>query len=212
MEEGNNGIVLFAPQPMKADGGKDPELQQLDGVLEKLMDLQHPGRAQGKVVKGIYGDLPEREFMAVPAELADGGKVVQGSTVRLRLLDSVVLKNVVVPKGHFVFGLCRLVNQRLLLDIRNIRLGNAIVPVELTLYGMDGMPGLSAPDAVLGDAASSGAVDAVGGLSVYGMEGIAGQVAGAGLDAAKSLFSRKVKVVRVKLKSGQRVLLRLGRN
>ncbi|WP_379093874.1 conjugative transposon protein TraM [Pedobacter sp. UC225_65] len=88
---------------------------------------------------------------------------MQGSTIRLRLLDSVVLENVVVPKGHFVFGLCRLVNQRLLLDIRNIRLGNAIVPVELTMYSLDGMAGLAAPDAVLGDAASAGAADAVGG-------------------------------------------------
>jgi hypothetical protein len=196
---------------MKAEKGNDPEMDQMNSMLEKLLDIQNPARAQQKVVGKIYGDLAEREFLAVPAEIADGGKVVQGSTIRLRLLDSVVLKNVVIPKGHFVFGLCRLVNQRLLLDIKNIRLGNAIVPVEMTLYGLDGMPGLAAPDAVFGDVASAGSVDAVGGVSVYGMEGIAGQVAGAGIDAAKSLFSRKVRVVRVKLRSGEKVLLRNNR-
>jgi len=196
---------------MKADQGTDPEMEQLNAMLEKLLDIQQPGRSQQKVVSKIYGDGPQKEFLAVPAEIADGGKVVQGSTIRLRLLDTVVLQDVTVPKGHFVYGLCRLVNQRLLLDIKTIRLGELIIPVELTMYGMDGMPGLWAPDAVFGDVASAGAVDALGGISVYGMDGISAQVAGAGIDAAKSLFSRKVRVVRVKLKSGEKVLLRNNR-
>lgn len=196
---------------MKSDKGSDPEMEQMNAMLEKLLDIQNPARAQQKVVAKIYGDGVEKEFLAVPAEISDGGKVVQGSTIRLRLLDSVVLKNVVVPKGHFVYGLCRLVNQRLLLDIKSIRLKELIIPVELTLYGMDGMPGLEAKDAIFGDVASGGAVDAVGGISVYGLDGIGGQLAGAGIDAAKSLFSRKVKVVRVKLRAGEKVLLRNNR-
>jgi len=196
---------------MKADRGSDPEMEQMDGLLEKIIDIQNPDRAQQKVIGKIYGEGMVKEFLAVPAEIADGGKVLQGSTIRLRLLDSVALKNVVVPKGHEVFGLCRLVNQRLLLDIKSIRLKEMIIPVELTMYGMDGIPGLAARDAVLGDVASGGAVDAVGGISVYGLDGIGGQVAGAGIDAAKSLFSRKVRVVRVKLRAGEKVLLRNNR-
>lgn len=196
---------------MKEDKGSDPEMEQLNAMLEKLLDIQHPQRVQQKVAGKIHGDGVEKEFLAVQAEISDGGKVLQGSTVKLRLLDSVVLKNVVVPKGHLLFGLCRLVNQRLLMDIKSIRVGSLILPVELTMYGLDGMPGISAPDAVFGDVASGGAVDAVSGVSVYGMDGIAGQMAGAGIDAAKSLFSRKVKVVRVKLRAGEKVLLRNNR-
>jgi hypothetical protein len=196
---------------MKADKGSDPEMEQMNAMLEKLLDIQNPARAQQKVIGKIYGEGIEKEFLAVPAEIASSGKVVQGSTIRLKLLDSVVLKNIIVPKGHEVFGLCRLVNQRLLLDIKSIRLKELIIPVELTMYGLDGMPGLEAKDAVFGDVASGGAVDAVGGISVYGLDGIGGQVAGAGIDAAKSLFSRKVRVVRVKLKAGEKVLLRNNR-
>lgn len=198
-------------QSLKADRGADPEMEQMNSMLEKLLDIQNPARAQQKLIGKIYGEAAEREFLAVPAEIADGGKVVQGSTIRLRLLDSVLLKNVVIPKGHFVFGLCRLVNQRLLLDIKSIRSEELIIPVELTMYGMDGMPGLAAPDAVFGEVASAGAVDMASGISVYGMDGITGQMAGAGIDAARSLFSKKVRVVRVKLKAGERVLLRNNR-
>jgi osmotically-inducible protein OsmY len=198
---------------MKEDKQVDPEMVQMDSMLEKIMDIQNPARVQDKVSDKISGaGEVDREFLAVPAQLADNMKAVQGSTVRLLLLDPVVLKDVVVPKGHSVFGLCRIVNQRLLLDIKTIRLGELIIPVNLTVYGMDGMPGLSAKDAVVGDVASTGAVDAVSGISVYGMEGVAGQVAVAGIDAAKSLFVRKVKVVRVKLRAGEKVLLRVNRS
>ena len=196
---------------MKADKGTDPEMEQMNGLLEKIMDIQNPARAQAKTESKIYGGEARSAFQAVRAEIADGMKAVQGSTIRLRLLDSVRLKNVVIPSGHFVFGLCRIVNQRLLLDIKNIRLGEQIIPVDLTVYGLDGMAGISAPDAVVGDAATAGAVDAVSGISVYGIDGVAGQVAGAGIDAAKSLFSRKVKVVRVRIRAGDKVLLRINK-
>ena len=196
---------------LKEDKAKDPEMEQMDAMLQKILEIQNPSRVVAKTTSIRDTILPGKEFVAVPAELMDGGKVVNGSTIKLRLLNSVLLKNLVIPKGHFVFGICRVTNQRLLLDIKNIRLGNAIIPVDLTMYGLDGMAGLSAPDAIVGEAISNGVVDAVGGVSMYGMEGIGGQVAGAGLDAAKSLFSRKVKVVRVKLKAGERVLLKINR-
>ncbi|WP_113653132.1 conjugative transposon protein TraM [Pedobacter namyangjuensis] len=196
---------------IKADKGSDPEMEQLNQVLEKLLDVQQPMRSQQKNSSALEDESTERSFLALPAELAEGGKVVHGATLKLRLLDSATIKGVLIPKGHFVFGLCRLVNQRLLLDIKNIRLGEMIIPVELTMYALDGMPGIPAPEAVFNQAAGSGAVDASSGISLYGMDGIAGQVAGAGIDAAKKLFSGKMKLVRVKLKAGQKVLLRNNR-
>jgi len=196
---------------IKEDKGADPEMEQMNVLLEKIMEIQNPARAQAKTEHKIYGGEDRSAFQALRAEIADGMKAMQGSTIRLRLLDSVRLKNVMIPSGHFVFGLCRIVNQRLLLDIKNIRLGEQIIPVDLTVYGLDGMAGISAPDALVGDAASTGAVDAASGISVYGMEGVAGQVAGAGIDAAKSLFSRKVKVVRVRIRAGDKVLLRINK-
>ncbi|RYZ20660.1 MAG: conjugative transposon protein TraM, partial [Sphingobacteriales bacterium] len=89
---------------MKSDKGLDPEMEQMNAMLEKILDIQDPDRTQRKVDAKIHGEPADREFMAVPAEIATGGKVVQGATISLRLLDSVVLKNVTIPKGHEVFG------------------------------------------------------------------------------------------------------------
>lgn len=139
----------------------------------------------------------------------DNQKAIQGATIKLRLQDSLVINGQVIPKGHDIFGICRITNQRLLLDIKNIRLGTSIIPVDLSIYSLDGMPGVYAPEAELADAAGSGADDAVRSIGMSGMDQtIATQVAGAGIDAAKSLFSKKIKRIKVKLEAGHPVLLR----
>lgn len=190
---------------------KDPEMEQMNSVLEKILDIQNPVRAQQKVLGRIYAGQDLEKFSAINAVIDGNQKVVQGASVKLRLTDSVLLSGVMIPKGHQLFGLCRITNQRLLLDIKNVRLGSQIIPVDLSVYSMDGMPGIDAPDAVFRDAAGMGAADGISGVSVYGMEGIGGELAGAGIDAAKGLLSRKVRVVKVKLKGDMQVLLRVNK-
>ena len=190
---------------------KDPEMEQMNSVLEKILDIQNPVRAQQKVLGKIYSGQDLEKFSAITAVIDGNQKVVQGGSVKLRLTDSVMLSGVMIPKGHLLFGLCKITNQRLLLDIKNVRLGSQIIPADLSVYSLDGMPGIDAPDAVFRDAVGMGAADGISGVSVYGMEGIGGELAGAGIDAAKGLLSRKVRVVKVKLKADLQVLLRVNR-
>ncbi len=134
---------------------------------------------------------------------------MQGASIKLRLQDTITLSGQLIPKGHEITGTCRITNQRLLLDIKNIRLGTSIIPVDLSVYSLDGMAGINAPEAELADAAGMGADDAVRSIGMYGVDqGIATQVAGAGIDAAKSLFSKKIRKIKVKLEAGTAVLLR----
>ncbi|MGY4539443.1 hypothetical protein ACVW0P_003877 [Mucilaginibacter sp. UYNi724] len=193
---------------MQEDKAEDPEMKQLSEMMDKIIAIQNPESVAVKQVKpaNTEGDT---KFKAIPAQIVDKQKAVQGATIKLRLQDTVTLYGYLIPKGHEIFGTCRITNQRLLLDIKNIRLGTSIIPVDLSVYSLDGMPGLYAPEAELAGAAGSGADDAVRSIGMYGMDQtIATQVAGAGIDAAKSLFSKKIKKIKVKLESGQPVLLR----
>jgi hypothetical protein len=114
-----------------------------------------------------------------------------------------------VPAGQELFGLCQVSNQRLILRIGSIRLGNAILPVDLSVYDMDAMEGIRAPEALTEEALRSGAGNAVQGVQLLGADPSLGtQLAGAGVEAAKGLFSRKVRHIRVKLKDGYPLLLR----
>lgn len=193
---------------MQSPAQRDPELEQIDALVEKLLALQQ--NEARSVVEAPEAPLQAADpFRAIPAIIVRKQKAVQGATIELKLQDSVTLNGKLIPKGHSVFGICRITNQRLLLDIESIRLGTSIIPVDLTVYSLDGMPGINAPEAQLAGAAAGGAQNAMRGIDLIGYDpGIATQVAGAGIDAAKNLLSRKMKRIKVKLEKGQQVLLR----
>lgn len=193
---------------MKKGNGEDPEMKQLSGILQSIQEIQNPELARQKYPAKPVAQ-PDSLFRALPAVIAEDQRVVQGAVVKIRLLDSVVLNAHVVPKGHEIFGLAEFSNQRLNLEIRNIRLGNQIIPVNLTVFDKrDAMKGINAPEAVLTDALNTGSVDAVGSVELGFDQSLGTQIAGAGIDAAKSLFSKRLKRVKQKLKRGYPLLLR----
>lgn len=193
---------------MQENNGEDPELNQLNGMLQNILDIQHPQRIQERYNQKLAMN-PDSQFRAIPAVIVENQKAVQGATVKLKLQDTILLKGYKIPKGHFLFGTCRITNQRLLLNVTNIRLGSSIIPVDLTVYSLDGMAGVEAPEAMLTDAVNNGAGDAVRNLQFMGFDqSTEAQIAGAGINAAKSIFNKKVKTVKVKLKANYPVLLR----
>lgn len=190
--------------------GKEPdaEMQQLSDVLEKIQEIQNPGLAMAKLPKSTK--LPETKFKAIPAMVARNQRAMQGSVIELVLLDSLVIGGQFIPKGHSIFGLAAFSNQRLNLEIKNIRLDNSIVPVDFTVFDKkDAMTGINAPEAMMTDAINSGSADAIGSIGMLGMSDNMGvQLAGAGIDAAKGLLNKRLKRIKQPLKKGYQVLLR----
>lgn len=193
---------------MQENKTEDPEMQQLNGLMQNILDIQHPERLQQKY-KEQQTVLADSQFRAISATLAESKKVVQGATVKLILQDTIRIKGILIPKGQPLYGACKIVNQRLLLDIKQIRLGTSIIPVDLSVYSLDGMLGIDAPEAILTDAVNSGTDQAVRDIGLMGIDQtLATQVAGAGIDAAKNLMSRKLRKVKVKIQAGRSILLR----
>jgi hypothetical protein len=187
----------------------DPELERLNGMLDKIVQIQNPSSGKGVAPVQVKPVAKDSVFRAVPAVVEGNQKVLQGGMVKLRLTDSLVLGGLHFPKGQLLFGSCTITNQRLLLDIRNIRLGTAIVPVSLTVFSLDGMQGINAPEAELGEAAGQGTTNALDNMEFLGMDqSLATQAATAGISAAKSLIGKKVRRVKVRLRGGYPVLLR----
>jgi hypothetical protein len=189
----------------------DPEMQQLNTMLDKIMQIQNPGLAKDKQTAQPVSK--DSAFKAIPAIIDGNQKVAPGGVVKLLLQDTIRIDGVSIPKGQTVFGSCAIMNQRLLLDIRNIRLGTAIIPVNFTVFSLDGMAGIAAPEAELGEAAGSGANGALENMQFLSMDNnLSTQAATAGISAAKGLLGKKVRKIRVKLKGGQTVLLRINKS
>jgi hypothetical protein len=196
---------------MRSTGGEDPEMKQLSNMLTKIQAIQNPEIAKAQTIK-----KREREsvFRAIPAVVDGKQKVKDGAAVKLKLTDTITLKNQLLPKGHEIFGICQITNQRLLLTIQNIRLDKQIIPVNLTVFSLDGMPGIPAPEAEaeLGGAASSGADNAIQSMQFLTMDqSLGAQAAAGGVNAAKGLFSKKVKKIKVKLQDQYPVLLKINK-
>ncbi len=74
---------------------------------------------------------------------------------------------------------------------------------------MDGMDGIYIPGAIARDVAKQSADRAVQNIGLTSLNPSIGvQAASAGIEAAKTLFNKKVKLIRVTVKAGYHVLLR----
>jgi len=194
---------------MQSSGGDDPEMAQLNSLMDKIMAVQNPELVRQQSQKAVPVGT-DSLFKAIPAVIATNQKAVQGSVVELRLLDSIRLNGQLIPKGHAVFGLAEFSNQRLNLQIKNIRIGTSVIPVNLTVFDKrDAMQGINAPEVLLTDAINEGSSDAIGSIGLMGInQSLSTQIAGAGIDAAKSLFTKRIKRVKQKFKAGYPLLLR----
>ncbi|MFD0765400.1 conjugative transposon protein TraM [Mucilaginibacter lutimaris] len=199
----NNQLNLQAP-------AEDPELKQMNGLLEKLLDVQHPERVREKINKAAEATAVAETFKAIPAVIDGSQKIVQGTVIRMRLLDSVRLNGQLFNKGQLIYGSGDLYNQRVKVNIKLIHVGLNIIPVDLTVYDRtDGLEGISVPEAVTGDALKDGAVNGIQTMDMMTMDpSVTAQLATAGLNTAKGLFSKKVRRVKGKLKNGHELLLR----
>jgi hypothetical protein len=189
-------------------GHADPEMRQLSKMLDKIQEIQNPDAVRPRPEKAAAA----KPFRAIPAVVDGKQKVMDGAAVRLKLTDTVTIKNQLLQKGQQLFGSCQITNQRLLLTIKNIRTGNNIIPVDLTVFSQDGMPGIPAPEAELAGSTSSAADNALQSMQILSIDqSIGAQAAAGGVNAAKSLFSKKVKKIKVKLKDQFPVLLKINK-
>ncbi len=187
---------------------EDPQLAQMNSMLERIMDIQHPERVKEQAEKSVP-EVPSK-FRAIPAVIDGKQKITEGSVVRLKLMDTVTLSGQLLQKGQLIFGKGMLYNQRLTLNLKIIRIGNTILPVDLTVFDMtDGLEGINVPEAITGDAVRDGAASGIQDVQFMSLDpSMTTQLAGAGLNTAKSLFSKKVKRIKAKLKDGHKLLLR----
>lgn len=222
-------------QEMSTTNGDDPEIQQLNGTLDKILDIQHPQRMKDRlkekslqnkeqvfavstervgdtIVKGFYGVNDEKEDVhqnAIEAVVHETQTLVNGAVIKLRLLNDIYINGSLIPKENFVFGFASLNNERLEVEINSIRHRQSLYPVKLEVYDMDGLPGIYIPGAISRDVAKQSADNSLQLMELSSMDpSLKAQAAAAGVGAAKNLLSKKVKLIKVMVKAGYKVLLK----
>ena len=211
---------------------EDPEMKQLEGTLDKILDIQHPQRVKERsarnkeavyavrktsaadtIVKGFYSFSEEKEFEAeeqnsIEAIIASNQTIVNGAVVKFRLLHEVYIQGKLIPKDILVSGIASLDGERLQVEIYSIRSGKSIYAVKLEVYDMDGLPGIYIPGTINRDVAKESLNNSLSLADVSSLDpSFKAQATTTGISALKSLVSKKAKLIRVQLKAGYKVLL-----
>ena len=158
---------------------------------------------------GVEEDTDPVEQNTVEAVVHQTQTVVNGAVVKIRLLNDIYLNGSLIKKGNFVFGVAELNGERLEININSIRNNNSLYPVKLEVFDIDGLPGIYIPGAISRDVAKQSTDNSLQLLELTSMDpSFKAQAAATGINAAKSLLSKKVKQVKVLVKAGYKVLLR----
>ena len=85
----------------------------------------------------------------IKAIIDENIKAVDGSRVRLRLLDDIEINEVVVPKGSYIYAtMSGFGSQRVKGNVKSILIHDELIKVNLSLYDTDGLEGLYVPGSI----------------------------------------------------------------
>ena len=145
----------------------------------------------------------------IAAKVDEAQTLISGEAVSFRTAVDAMLGGTKVPRGTLLWGKCAISGERLTVTVNTVRLGDRVIPVSLEVLDMDGMAGIRVKGSINRDVSKESAGEAVGALGFTSLDpGVAGQAMAAGIQAAKNLLGRKIRLVRVGLPAGYKVLLR----
>lgn len=217
----------------------DPEIERLESVVEKLLDIQDPQRLKDRQVEkkqtsptpalpvtitpaqtsviGFYGlqsstvEHQPNQQLTLQAAIIDEHIVTDGATITLRLLQDIYASQYFIPKGTAVSGTCTIDEQRVQIQLTDIIYNNQIFPIALQVYDTDGQRGIHWEGTASTQMVKKDADQLLQNLNMMNYDpSLAAQAATAGVQTVKSMFSRKVRKVQVKIKAGHKVLLKIA--
>ena len=139
--------------------------------------------------------------------------ITDGQTVRLRLLEPMRVSGRTIPRNTPLVGMARLQGERLEIGIISLEHQGNIIPVELAVYDSDGQAGIFVPGSMETDAAKEiganmgSSLGSSINISTDAGAQLASDLGKGVIQGVSQYISKKMRTVRVHLKSGYRVLL-----
>ena len=162
-----------------------------------------------KVPSDYFNTLTQNEQEAnlIKAIIDEDIKAVDGSRVRLRLLDDVEINGTVVENGTYLYAtMSGFGSQRVKGTINSVLVNDEIIKVNLSIYDTDGLEGLYVPSSSFRETAKDVASGAVGSnmsfnngtagssLTQWGMQAIQNAYQKTSNAVSKAIRKNKVKL------------------
>ena len=192
LSKANDSLSFQLKQAQAIQQNQEEEKKRYTALEKSQQSAFKPSEQKGSLLK---------------AEVYETATVLTGNRVKLRLLEDGWLNGAKIPKGTFLYGTCAVTNERLQINIRQIPVNGNFIPVDITVYDLDGLAGLYVPD----NAARKIAKEVGSSTNTSSMFGVTGNpLTYAGIQAAdrtaQSLF-RLVRIKKVTVKKNTLVFL-----
>lgn len=224
MELMEQSYKLAAQYLGTGNGGQQAEIVDEPEKDRKVMPVNQVNR---NVVSSLSGSTDNtRSFSTavgtkrtnfkntISACVATDQSVTDGQSVRLRTLEPMWIGSSLLPKNTSIVGVARLQGERLEIKIENVEALGCIMEVDLSVYDSDGQEGINIPNSM-----ESYALHEIGanmgstmGSSINLTTNAGAQLAsdvGKGLiNGVSQYLNKKLRTVKVHLKSGYKIMLK----
>ena len=198
----------------KANATANGTIDEANRAVNAPSDAEQPGEMVKKVkVPSDYFNTiahNEHEPNLIKAIIDEDVKAVDGSRVRLRLLDDVVINETMIKSGSYLYAIMSgFSSQRVKGTVSSVLVNDEIIKVSLSLYDTDGLEGLYVPSSSFRETAKDVASGAFSGnvsmntgnsgnsLTQWGMQAIQDAY-----QKTSNAISKNIKKNKVNLKYG----------
>lgn len=225
--QGKKGLEdIQEPDNNSVSAHNEPQAGKIAGTVEvneNAVNEPADDAEAGQVVKKVktssdyFNTLAENEAepRLIKAIIDENIKAVDGSRVRLRLLDDVEINETVVPKGSYIYAIMSgFGSQRVKGNVKSILVDDELVKVSLSLYDTDGLEGLYVPGSSFRETVQDVASGAMNGTMSLNNGTTGNSFSQWGMQAVQNAYqrtsnaiSKAIKKNKAKLKYGTHVYL-----
>lgn len=204
-----------APKPKAYSGSStniytytNPPIETKENPVPKPTKVENPVTAPQKPKGRFFSSSGKKmsQDNAIAAVVHGDQTVTSGATLKMHLLQDMVVDGVVIPKNSFVYGVVSFNGERMSVKVSAIRLHNSIYPVKLDVFDRDGIKGIYVPGSVKSDVKADVTDAGASEITPTGI-GVIGGVVRAVTSAGKSILSKKNRVQKASIRTNYKIYL-----
>ena len=151
----------------------------------------------------FFNTLSENEPQSnlIKAIIDEDIKAVDGSRVRLRLLDDIEIGSVVMPKGSYIYAIMSgFGSQRVKGSVKRLLYKDELIKVSLSIYDTDGLEGLYVPSSSFRETSKEVASSAMSGNISMNQGSYDNSLAQWGMQAIQNAYQRTTNAISKSIK------------
>lgn len=151
----------------------------------------------------FFNTLSENEPQSnlIKAIIDEDIKAVDGSRVRLRLLDDIEIGSVVMPKGSYIYAIMSgFGSQRVKGSVKSLLYKDELIKVSLSIYDTDGLEGLFVPSSSFRETSKEVASSAMSGNISMNQGSYDNSLAQWGMQAIQNAYQRTTNAISKSIK------------